>query len=128
MMNRVLLLAAVAVLGQAHAQEPANPAPKLIQKVLRSTDYRRNWTVAYTLSSARLSIHCQKSDTGRCGVRVVDAPRLDAPASELQIEWLGLKSGEWAMRTLKGKAYSICVQPDVGRVDVCEPLDQLTPL
>lgn len=132
MMKRFFLLAALAAaaIGPVRADEPASPspAPKLIQKVLRSTDYRRNWTVAYTLSGSKLSIHCQKSDTGRCGVRVIDAPRLDAPATELQIEWLGLKTGDWAMRTLKGKAYAICIQPDVGRDDACEPLDALTAL
>ena len=128
MMKRLVLLAALVAFGPVHAQEPASAAPRLIQKVLRSGDYRRNWTVAYTLSGSKLSIHCQKSDTGRCGVRVIDAPRLDAPATELQIEWLGLKTGEWAMRTLKGKAFAICVQPDVGRDEACEPLDALTPL
>lgn len=128
MMKRLVLLAAMLAFGPLQAQEPASPAPRLIQKVLRSGDYRRNWTVAYTLSGSKLSIHCQKSDTGRCGVRVIDAPRLDAPATELQIEWLGLKTGEWAMRTLKGKAFAICVQPDVGRDEACEPLDALTPL
>lgn len=112
--------------GAAHAAEPAASAPRLVQKVVRSTDQRRDWELAYTLRDHQLSLRCVKSMTGRCGVRVADAPRADAPEAELHVEWIGVPVGGTVDRRLTGQAYALCFRPDVGDDKVCEPLSALT--
>jgi hypothetical protein len=123
-----LVLALLALAGTARAVEPAASAPRLIQKLVRSTDQRRDWELAYTLSDRKLSLRCNKSMTGRCGVRLADAPRADAPEAELTVEWIGVPVGSTIDRTLKGQAYGLCFRPDVGDDKACEPLTQLSPL
>ncbi|MDR7268022.1 hypothetical protein J2X20_000651 [Pelomonas saccharophila] len=120
----VLLLALFA--GGSRAVELAASAPRLVQKVVRSTDTRRDWELAYTLSDRKLSLRCVKSMTGRCGVRLVDAPRADAPEAELHVEWIGVPAGSTVDRTIQGKAYALCFRPDVGDDKACEPLSALT--
>ena len=123
----LLVPALLALQGPAPAAEPAASAPRLVQKVVRSTDTRRDWELAYTLSDRRLSLRCVKSMTGRCGVRLVDAPRADAPEAELHVEWIGVPAGATVDRTIKGQAYARCFRPDVGDDKACEPLSSLTP-
>ena len=122
----LLVPALLALQGPAPAAEPAASAPRLVQKVVRSTDTRRDWELAYTLSDRRLSLRCVKSMTGRCGVRLVDAPRADAPEAELHVEWIGVPAGATVDRTIKGQAYALCFRPDVGDDKACEPLSALT--
>lgn len=135
MTMRCVLLAAplalLALIGPARAVPEAASAassPRLIQKLVRSTDQRRDWELAYTLSDRKLSLRCIKAMTGRCGVRVVDAPRADAPEAELHVEWIGVPVGGTVDRSLKGQAYGLCFRPDVGDDKACEPLSQLSPL
>lgn len=126
---RLLVAAALlAPLVAARADEPPAGGAHLVQKVVRSADTRRDWELQYTLSGSRLSLHCVKSMTGRCGVRLVDAPAQDAPEAELHVEWIGVPAGATVDRTLKGRAYGLCFRPDVGDDKACEPLAQLTPL
>ncbi len=122
----VLALALLASAGQA-ADAPAS-APRLVQKVVRSTDTRRDGELAYTLADRKLTLHCVKSMTGRCGVRLIDAPRTDAPEGDLHVEWIGVAAGSTVDRTLKGQAYALCFRPDVGDDKACEPLSALIPL
>jgi len=124
----LLALALPLLVGTAGAVEPAASAPRLVQKVVRSTDTRRDWELAYTLSDRKLSLRCVKSMTGRCGVRLIDAPRADAPEAELHIEWIGVPAGSTVDRTIKGQAYALCFRPDVGDDKACEPLSALMPL
>lgn len=109
------------------AAEPAASAPRLVQKLVRSADTRRDWELAYTLRDHRLSLRCIKSMTGRCGVRLVDAPRADAPEAELHVEWIGVPAGSTVDREIRGQAYALCFRPDVGDDKACEPLSSLTP-
>jgi hypothetical protein len=126
-MKALLVLALPLLVSASHATEPAASAPHLVQKVVRSADTRREWELAYTLSDHRLSLRCVKSITGRCGVRVVDAPRADSPEADLHVEWLGVPAGSTVDRVLKGQAYGLCFRPDVGDDKACEPLSALTP-
>jgi hypothetical protein len=127
-MRFALVAALLALAGPARAAEPAASTPRLIQKLVRSTDQRRDWELAYTLSGRKLSLRCNKSMTGRCGVRLVDAPRADAPEAELNVEWIGVPVGSTVDRVLKGQAYALCFRPDVGDDKACEPLTELSPL
>lgn len=120
----VFALSLAAAGGQA--AEAPTPAPRLVQKLVRSSDTRRDWELAYTLSDRKLSLRCVKSMTGRCGVRLVDAPRADAPEAELHVEWIGVPAGSTVDRSLSGKAYALCFRPDVGDDKACEPLSVLT--
>ncbi|RZJ08149.1 MAG: hypothetical protein EOP39_14560 [Rubrivivax sp.] len=123
-----LLLFALPLLSvAAQAVEPAASAPRLVQKVVRSEDTRRDWELAYTLSGNRLSLRCVKSMTGRCGVRLVDAPNADSREAELYVEWLGVPVGSTVDRVIKGQAYALCFRPDVGDDKACDPLSALTP-
>ncbi len=124
----LLGLSMLALTGAGQAVEPAASAPRLVQKVVRSTDTRRDWELAYTLADRKLSLRCVKSMTGRCGVRLVDAPRADSPEADLQVEWLGVPVGSTVDRVLKGQAYALCFRPDVGDDKACDPLSALTPL
>ena len=126
MKKALLVLTLTLLAGSGHAVEPAASAPRMVQKVVRSADTRRDWEVAYTLVDRKLSLRCVKSMTGRCGVRLVDAPRADAPESELHVEWIGVPSGSTIDRALKGTAYGLCFRPDVGDDKACEPLSALT--
>lgn len=121
---KLLLIALPLLAGIAQAAEPA---PRLIQKVVRSEDTRRDWELAYTLSDRKLSLRCVKSMTGRCGVRLVDAPKADSREAELHVEWIGVPAGSSVDRVIKGQAYALCFRPDVGDDKACEPLSQLTP-
>ena len=121
-----MLLALSLLTGSAQAVEPAASAPRMVQKVVRSTDTRRDWELAYTLTDGRLSLRCVKSMTGRCGVRLVDAPRVDAPESELHVEWIGVPADTTVDRTIKGQAYALCFRPDVGDDKACDPLSALS--
>ncbi|RZL29884.1 MAG: hypothetical protein EOP35_24775 [Rubrivivax sp.] len=123
---RVLLLALPLLAGSAQAAEPAASAPRLVQKVVRSADTRRDWELAYTLLDGRLSLRCVKSMTGRCGVRFVDAPRADSREADLHVEWIGIPSGSTVDRVINGQAYALCFRPDVGDDKACEPLSALT--
>jgi hypothetical protein len=126
-MKKALSVLALALLtGSGQAAEAPASAPRLVQKVVRSNDTRRDWELAYTLSDRKLSLRCVKSMTGRCGVRLVDAPRADAPEAELHVEWIGVSAGSTVDRTLKGQAYALCLRPDVGDDKACEPLSALT--
>lgn len=87
-MKALLLLALPLLVTATHAAEPVGSAPRLVQKIVRSADTRRDWELTYTLSDHKLSLRCVKSMTGRCGVRVVDAPRADSPEADLHVEWL----------------------------------------
>jgi hypothetical protein len=124
----LLLLAPLWLAPPADAAEPAASAPRLTHKVVRSVDSRRDWELAYTLTDRRLTLRCVKSMTGRCGVRLVDAPRADAREADLHVEWLGVPAGSTVDRTLKGQAYALCFRPDVGDDKACEPLTALTAL
>lgn len=126
-MFRVLLLAALCATAVAQAAEPAASAPRLVQKVVRSADTRRDWELAYTLRNHELSLRCVKSMTGRCGVRLVDAPRADSRETELHVEWIGVPVGATVDRAIKGQAYALCLRPDVGDDKACEPLSALIP-
>ena len=126
-MRGVFVVALLALAGLTRAAEPVASAPRLIQKLVRSTDQRRDWERAYTLSDHRLSLRCVKSMTGRCGVRVVDAPRADAPEADLHVEWIGVPAGSTVDRMLEGQAYALCFRPSVGEDKACEPLSALTP-
>lgn len=126
-MRAVLVVALLALAGSTRAAEHAASAPRLIQKLVRSTDQRRDWELAYTLRDHQLSLRCVKSMTGRCGVRVADAPRADAPDTELHVEWIGVPVGSTVDRRLTGQAYALCFRPDVGDDKACEPLSALTP-
>ena len=119
----LLALPLLAAAGQA-----AEPTPRLIQKVVRSEDTRRDWELAYTLSDHKLSLRCVKSMTGRCGVRLVDAPKADSREADLHVEWLGVPAGSTVDRVIKGEAYGLCFRPDVGDDKACAPLSALTPL
>lgn len=126
-MRRLLtLLPLLALAGACHAAEPVASAPRLVQKVVRSADTRRDWELAYTLRDHELSLRCVKSMTGRCGVRLVDAPRADSREAELHVEWIGVAAGTTVDRTIKGQAYALCFRPDVGDDKACEPLSALT--
>ena len=128
-MRALLLLALPLLLSAGHAAEPAaSAAPRLVHKLVRSADMRRDWELAYTLSDRKLSLRCVKSMTGRCGVRLVDAPRADAPEADLHVEWIGVPAGSTVDRTLKGQAYALCLRPDVGDDKACEPPSALTAL
>jgi len=128
-MKKALSVLALALLtGSGQAAEAPASAPRLVQKVVRSNDTRRDWELAYTLSDRKLSLRCVKSMTGRCGVRLVDAPRADAPEAELHVEWIGVSAGSTVDRTLKGQAYALCLRPDVGDDKACEALSALSPL
>lgn len=102
--------------------------PHLVQKLVSSADMRREWTLSYTLSDRKLSLRCLKSMTGRCGVRLVDAPRVDSQEAELHVEWLAVPAGGAVDRTIQGQAYGLCFRPDVGDDKACEPLSALTAL
>ena len=128
MRRLVVLLPLLAGAASSGAVEPAAPAPRLVQKVVRSTDTRRDWEVAYTLANHKLSLRCVKSMTGRCGVRVADAPQADSPEADLHVEWIGVPAGATVDRTLQGAAYGLCFRPDVGDDKACEPLSALTSL
>jgi len=125
---RYLLLALPLLVGATQAAEPAASAPRLVQKLVRSADTRRDWELAYTLSERKLTLRCVKSMTGRCGVRLVDAPRVDAREADLHVEWMGVPSGSTVERVIKGQAYALCFRPDVGDDKACEPPTALTPL
>ncbi|MGM9480856.1 hypothetical protein ACS5PN_06670 [Roseateles sp. NT4] len=125
-MRALLVLALPLLVSASHAAEPAASAPRLVQKVVRSTDTRRDWELAYTLSDHKLSLRCVKSMTGRCGVRLIDAPHADAPEADLHVEWIGVPAGSTVDRTIQGKAYALCFRPDVGDDKACEPLSALT--
>ena len=127
-MKALLLLALPLLVGASQAAEPAASAPRLVQKVVRSADTRRDWELAYTLSDRKLTLRCVKSMTGRGGVRLIDAPRADAPEADLHVEWIGVPAGSVVDRTLKGQAYGLCFRPDVGDDKACEPLSALSPL
>ena len=122
----VLALPLLALAVTSRAVEPAASAPRLVQKIVRSADTRRDWELAYTLRDHQLSLRCVHSMTGRCGVRLVDAPRADAPEAELHVEWIGVPAGATVDRTIKGQAYALCFRPDVGDDKACEPLSALT--
>jgi hypothetical protein len=122
---KLLLIALLLLAAAAHAAEPA---PRLIQKVVRSEDTRRDWQLAYTLSGRKLSLRCVHSVTGRCGVRLADAPKADSNESDLHVEWLGVPVGSTVDRVVKGDAYALCLRPDVGDDKACQPLSALTPL
>lgn len=126
-MRALLVLALPLLFGASQAAEPAASAPRLVQKVVRSADTRRDWELAYTLSDRKLSLRCVKSMTGRCGVRLVDAPRADAPEADMHVEWIGVPAGSTVDRTIKGQAYALCFRPDVGDDKACEPPSALTP-
>jgi hypothetical protein len=127
-MKALLLLALPLLVSASQAADPAVSAPRLVQKVVRSADTRRDWELAYTLSDRKLTLHCVKSMTGRCGVRLIDAPRADAPEADLHVEWIGVPAGSTVDRVLKGQAYGLCFRPDVGDDKACEPLSALSPL
>jgi hypothetical protein len=127
-MKALLLLALPLLVSASQAADPAVSAPRLVQKVVRSADTRRDWELAYTLSDRKLTLRCVKSMTGRCGVRLVDAPRAEAPEADLHVEWIGVPAGSAVDRTLKGQAYGLCFRPDVGDDKACEPLSALTAL
>ncbi len=127
MRRLLILLPLLALAGVGHATEPAASAPRLVQKLVRSADTRRDWELAYTLRDHRLSLRCIKSMTGRCGVRLVDAPRADSPEAELHVEWIGVPAGSTVDREIRGGAYALCFRPDVGDDKACEPLSSLTP-
>lgn len=111
------------------ASTPApTSTPHLVQKLVSSADMRREWTLSYTLSDRKLSLRCLKSMTGRCGVRLVDAPRVDLQEAELHVEWLAVPAGGAVDRTIQGQAYGLCFRPDVGDDKACEPLSALTAL
>jgi hypothetical protein len=128
MKPHLALLLAASLAVAAHAAEPAASAPRLTQKIVRSADSRRDWEVAYTLADRRLSLRCVKSMTGRCGVRLVDAPQAGSSEADLHVEWMGVPVGSTVERTLRGQAYALCFRPDVGDDKACEPLSALTPL
>lgn len=123
-----LLLALSLLAGSVYAAEPAASAPRLIQKIVRSADTRRDWELAYMLRDRQLSLRCVKSMTGRCGVRLVDAPRADSPEADLHVEWIGVPAGGTVDRKIQGQAYALCFRPDVGDDKACEPLSSLAPL
>ncbi|MFG6466167.1 hypothetical protein [Roseateles sp. BYS87W] len=133
------LLALCASAGRADdgaASAPAAAAAssagqRVTTKIVRSVDGRRDWEGSYAIASAtrKLNLFCLKSDTGRCGFRVIDARKSGAAPSgswDLEVEWIGLPVGAHAERVLKGEAYAVCVRPDVGRDDACEPSTALT--
>ncbi|WP_243655585.1 hypothetical protein [Roseateles saccharophilus] len=126
MRRLLLLLPLLAAVATSQAAETAASAPHLVQKVVRSADLRREWELAYTLRDHQLSLRCVKSMTGRCGVRLVDAPRADAPEAELHVEWIGVPAGATIDRRIQGRAYALCFRPDVGDDKACEPLSALT--
>lgn len=129
-MSRLALLLVLPLLlaGTARAVEPAASAPRLVQKVVRSADTRRDWELAYTLADRKLTLRCAKSMTGRCGVRLADAPRADASEADLHVEWIGVPAGATVERTIKGQAYGLCFAPTVGDDKACPPLSTLTAL
>ncbi len=125
-MKALLLLTLPLLVSASQAAEPAASAPRLVQKIVRSADTRRDWELSYTLVDHKLSLRCVKSMTGRCGVRVVDAPRAEAPEADLHVEWIGVPAGSTVDRVFKGQAYGLCFRPDVGDDKACEPLSALT--
>lgn len=128
MTMRAFVLALPLLAGVVQAAEPAASAPRLVQKVVRSADTRRDWELAYTLRDHQLSLRCVKSMTGRCGVRLVDAPHADSREADLHVEWIGVPAGATVDRTIQGQAYALCFRPDVGDDKACEPLSALSPL
>ncbi|WP_373717592.1 hypothetical protein [Roseateles sp.] len=134
MLWALTLAAALAV--PASADQPSAPSAKssesisnrLVTKTVR-VEGRRNWEGSYAAASAtrRIDLFCLKSDTGRCGFRIVDGHMNKAGAIELQVEWIGLPTGGSAQRTLSGESYAVCVRSDVGDDKGCQPTSALTP-
>lgn len=126
-MRGLLLALPLLLAAPARAEEPVG-APRLVQKVVRSADPRRDWELHYTLADRRLTLRCVAAMTSRCGVRLTDAPRADAGEADLRVEWIGVPAGSTVERTLGGAAYALCFRPDVGDDKACPPLSELSAL
>ena len=125
-MLALLPVLAAVVTGPVKAAEPAVSAPRFVQKVVRSADTRRDWELNLDWTDRKLSLHCVKAMTGRCAIRIVDAPKVDSAEVDLYVEWIGVPVGKTVQRTFKGQAFGLCLSVVVGDDKACEPLSSLT--